>query len=509
MLIFAAVVCSGLASAQDPAAKSADAPKPAATPKPAEKPKATGVNDEPIVTTHEITLAGKPLKYTTTAGFLPIRDDKGEAEAHIFFMSYRKDDGGPVGKRPLMFSFNGGPGSASVWLHLGALGPKRVAFPDGGEFPAPPFRLVENSSTWLDDTDLVFIDPVGTGFSRAVKPELNRKFHGLRGDIDSVGEFIRLFLTRYERWGSPIYLVGESYGTTRAAGLSDALLDRGIATTGIVLVSAVLNFQTLDVARGNDLPYVLYLPTLTATAYYHGKLADDLKKDLPATLAEVAKWAEGDYATALMQGDRMTPERKTEVARKLARYTGLDPVYVERSNLRVEYNRFRKELLRDRGKTVGRLDSRFTGVDELGTTDRPEEDPSMSAIRPAYTSAFQQYIRGELGFATDTPYHILGEGVGPWDFGPAGRGYPDTSGALRDAFGKNPHLKVLVASGYYDLATPFLAAEYSLAHMGLDPALKGSIKVEYYEAGHMMYLHGPSLAKLKTDVGRFLHATQP
>ncbi len=491
------VLLASSALAQTPA------PKPAET-----KPKTIGVNDEPIVVKHEITLAGKPLKYTATTGYLPIKDDKGEAEAHIFFIAYTRDDGGDRSKRPLTFSFNGGPGSASVWLHLGAIGPKRVAFPDGGEFPVPPFKLVENDSTWLDETDLVFIDPVGTGYSRAVKPELNRKFHGLQGDLDSVGEFIRLYISRNERWGSPLFVVGESYGTTRAAGLSDRLLRRGIAVNGIILISSVLNFQTLDAAKGNDLPYILFLPTFTATAWYHKKLAPELQADRKATLLEAAKWAEGDYATALMQGDRLSPERRAEVARQLARYTGLDPVYVERSNLRIDDNRFRKELLRDRGQTVGRLDSRFVGVDEVGVTDSPDADPSMSAIRPAYTSTFNQYIREELGFATDTPYYILGEGVGAWDWGPAARrGFPDTSENLRNALANNPYLKVLVASGYYDMATPYLATEYTLAHMGLTSSMRANFKVEEFESGHMMYIHGPSLAKLKGDVAAFLHAT--
>jgi carboxypeptidase C (cathepsin A) len=474
---------------------------------PETKPKPTGFNDEPIVTKHEVMLAGKPLKYTATAGFLPIKDDKGEVEAHIFFIAYRKDDAGDKVKRPLLFSFNGGPGSASVWLHLGALGPKRVAFPDGGDFPSPPFKLIDNESTWLDETDIVFIDPVGTGYSRAAKPELNRKFHGLQGDLDSVGEFIRLYITRNERWGSPLFIVGESYGTTRAAGLSDRLLRRGIAASGIILISSVLNFQTLDAARGNDLPYILFLPTFTATAWYHKKLVPELQADRTATLKEVARWAEVEYASALMQGDRLTPERRKEVARQLGRYTGLDPVYVERSNLRIDDTRFRKELLRDREQTVGRLDSRFLGIDELGVTDRPDDDPSMSAIRPAYTSTFNQYIRDDLGFATDTNYNILGEGVGAWDWGPSGRGQADTSEALRDALSKNPFLKVLVASGYYDMATPYLATEYTLAHMGLAPSMRANFKIEEYEAGHMMYLHGPSLAKLKTDATAFLKST--
>ncbi|WP_435009390.1 S10 family peptidase [Tundrisphaera lichenicola] len=479
-----------------------------ASPRPSDsKPKPAGVNDEPVVTKHEMTLGGRPIKYTATAGFLPIKSEAGEVEAHIFFIAYAREDAGDRSRRPLTFAFNGGPGSASVWLHLGALGPKRVEFPDGGEFPTPPYRLVDNESTWLDESDLVFIDPVGTGYSRAVKPELNKKFHGLQGDLDSVGEFIRLYLTRFERWGSPLFVAGESYGTTRAAGLSDRLVDRGIALNGIVLVSTVLNFQTLQPARGNDIPYALFLPTYTATAWYHKKLAPELQADQGATLREAAEWAEGDYATALMQGDRLSKEKREEIAARLAKYTGLDPVYVDRSNLRVDPSRFRKELLRDRARTVGRLDSRFVGIDEQAVTDRPEDDPSNSAIRPAYTSTFNQYIRADLGFASDLPYFILGEGVGDWDWGPSGRGYPDTSGALRDAFAKNPSLKVLVASGYYDLATPYRAAEYTLAHMGLDPSQRDHIKVEEYESGHMMYLHGPSLAKLKGDVAGFFRAT--
>ncbi len=486
----------------------AQAPPPASEPpKAAEKPKPAGVNDEPVVTRHQIDLAGKPFKYTATTGYMPIRTDAGEVEAHIFYIAYARDDAGEKAKRPLTFSFNGGPGSASVWLHLGALGPKRVEFPDGGDFPSPPFRLVDNASTWLDETDLVFIDPVGTGYSRAVKPDLNRKFHGVQGDLDSVGEFIRMYISRTERWGSPLFVVGESYGTLRAAGLSEGLVNKGIALNGVILISTVLNFQTLRAAKGNDLPYILYLPSLTATAWYHRKLAPDLQADRRATLAEAARWAEDEYATALMQGDRISSARRHEIALQLARFTGLDPAFVDRSNLRVDPSRFRKELLRDRGKTAGRLDSRFLGTDEDAAGDRPEDDPSMSAIRPPYTATFNQYVRADLGFATEVPYHILGEGVGPWDYGPSGQGFADTSDALRLAFSKNPGLKVLVASGYYDLATPYRATEYTLAHTGIDPAVRGNIRVEEYESGHMMYLHGPSLAKLRADVARFFRDT--
>ncbi|WP_435021912.1 S10 family peptidase [Tundrisphaera sp. TA3] len=487
-----------------PAPGFGQSPPPAAAAKAEEKPAEKGKPGDPVVTHHEIGLAGQPLKYTATAGFLPIANDEGVVEANIFYMAYHRDEAGPAGNRPLTFAFNGGPGSASLWLHIGAIGPRKVEFPDAAQIPAPPFRLVDNPSTWLDRTDLIFIDPVGTGFSRAAKPELNKKFHGLQGDLDSVGEFIRLYLTRNDRWGSPLFLAGESYGTTRAAGLSDRLIERGIAVNGIVLMSTVLNFQTLSTNRGNDLAYILFLPTYTATAWYHRKLSEDLLADRAGTLAEAARWAESDYTVALMQGDRLSPEKRKEVAAKLASLTGLDPTYVERSNLRIEPTRFRKELLRDQGRTVGRFDTRFLGSDELGVTDRPEEDPSYSAIRPAFTAAFNQYVRSELGYKNDLPYFVLGEGVGAWDYGTTGRIAADTSESLRSAWTQNPHLRVLVASGLYDLATPYRAAEYTFAHMGLDPGFRRRLRVEEYDAGHMMYLHAASLAKLRADVGAFL-----
>ena len=467
--------------------------------------RAADKDEPPAVSHHEMSVGGKAMKYTVTAGLTPIKNEKGEVEARVFSVAYTLDEAKDKAKRPLMFSFNGGPGSSSVWLHLGALGPKRVVMPDDAEFARPPFNLADNESTWLDKTDLVFIDPVGTGWSRAAKPELNAKFHGLKGDIDSVGEFIRLYLAREGRWMSPLYLVGESYGTTRAAGLSDWLVEKGIALNGIVLVSSVLSFQTVQFAPGNDLPYVLYLPTYAASAWYHKKLAGDLQKDLAATIKEVSAWAIGDYAKALEKGDGLSAEDRGAMLDKLARYTGLDRDYLDRADGRIEIQRFCKELLRKEKRTVGRLDSRFKGIDASHVNDTPENDPSMSAIRPPYTSAFNAYARDDLGYRTDVPYHILGEGVGRWDWGNAGRnGFPSTAEPLRDAMAKNPSLKVLVASGYYDLATPFFATEYTFAHMNLDPSQRPSVRFTYYESGHMMYLHGPSLRKLKADVGGFL-----
>lgn len=480
-------------------------PSPSASPSPAEKAEKLPDKDEPpVVTRHEARIGGKSFKYTVTTGMMPLKTDAGETEARIFFMAYTADRTGPASQRPLMFSFNGGPGSSSVWLHLGALGPRRVRMLDDGRMPAPPYELVDNEESWLDQTDLVFIDPVGTGYSRPAKPELGKKFWGLQGDIESVGEFIRLYLSRYQRWGSPLFLVGESYGTTRAAGLAGHLVDKGVAFNGIILVSTILNFQTARFTKGNDLPYVLFLPTYTATAWYHQRLPADLQnKPLRAVLEEAEGWALGDYTLALAKGDRLPAAERQAVIEALARYTGLDKRFLDNSDLRVEIQRFDKELLRDQKRTVGRLDSRFEGIDALAAGDRPDFDPSMAAIRPPYTALFYDYVRGALGYKTDLTYHILGGGVGPWEWG-TNNGFADVSESLRSAFAKNPHMKLLVAKGYYDLATPYFAAEYTLSHMGLDPSLRANIRTREYEGGHMMYIDKKELAKLKTDVTVFV-----
>jgi len=470
---------------------------PEAKPAPAAAPAA---EDKPVVTKHQITAGGRTLSYTVTAGMLPIMNETGEAEADMFFIAYTLDNAGPAAKRPLMFSFNGGPGSSSVWLHLGALGPKRVRMLEDGSMPPPPFQLVDNEYTWLGETDLVFIDPVGTGYSRPRKPEWGKKFWNVQGDIRSVGEFIRMYLTRYERWTSPLFLVGESYGTTRAAGLAGHLIDRGIAFNGIVLVSSILNFQTARFAKGNDLPYVLFLPTYTATAWYHKRLPPDLASDLRKATEEAEKWAAGPYAEALAKGDRLGAAERQAVIDRLHRLTGLDKSYISRCDLRIEIQHFCKELLRGRGRSVGRLDSRFLGIDESGVSERPDFDPTLSIIFPPYTTTFNQYVRTELGYKTDRVYNILG-GVERWEYGP---GYTDTSEALRSAFAKNPYMKLFVASGYFDLATPYFATEYTLSHMGLEQELRKNITTAYYEAGHMMYLHSKSLEKLRREVGGFL-----
>jgi len=498
-------------------APQAPSPSPSPSPSPADKAEKADKADKPekaeklpdkdeppVVTRHEARIGGKLVKYTATTGTMPLKNEAGDTEARIFFMAYTADRTGPAAQRPLMFSFNGGPGSSSVWLHLGAIGPRRVKMLDDGRMPPPPYELVDNDESWLDQTDLVFIDPVGTGYSRAAKPELGKKFWGLQGDLESVGEFIRLYLSRYQRWGSPLFLVGESYGTTRAAGLAGHLIERGIAFNGVVLISTILNFQTARFTKGNDLPFVLFLPTYTATAWYHQKLPADLQaRPLRAVLDEAEKWALGDYTLALAKGDRLAGPERQSVVDALARFTGLEKRYLDNSDLRIEIQRFDKELLRDQKRTVGRLDSRFEGVDAFAAGERPDFDPSMAAIRPPYTAMFNDYVRGALGYKSDLTYHILGGGIGPWDWG-AGNGFADVSESLRSAFAKNPHMKVLVAKGYYDLATPYFAAEYTLSHMGLDPSLRANVRTREYEGGHMMYIGRKELAKLRQDVTAFV-----
>jgi len=482
------------------------------TPPPAATPTPTPVPDEPpVVAKHEIKLGDRAIKYTVTTGMMPIKNvQTGDTEARMFYMAYTLDDVSDASKRPLMFSFNGGPGSSSVWLHLGALGPKRVKMQDDGMMPAPPYQLVANDQTWLDLTDLVFIDPVGTGYSRAMRPELAARFLSLSGDLDSVGEFIRLYLTRHERWTSPLFLVGESYGTTRASGLSGLLVDRGIAFNGVLLISTIMNFQTARFADGNDLPLVLILPSYTATAWYHKKLPADLqRKPLRQVLDEAEKWSANEYILALGKGDKLVGAERQKAVEQMSRYTGLSKIFIENHNLRVELGRFNKELLRAERRTTGRLDSRFTGIDSRAAGDNPEFDPSMTAIRPPYTAALNQYVRGELGYKTDLIYHILGGGfTAPWNWN-SDNTYADTSVALRSAFSKNPFMKLFIAYGYYDMATPYFAAEYTIDHMNLDPALKANIKTAYYEAGHMMYIDVKSLTKLKHDVAAFIQSAIP
>lgn len=481
------------------------APTPAPTPKPTETPQVK--EESPVVTKHSLRVGARQLNYTVTTGFMPIKNaQSGDTEAKIFFMAYTLDN--PPANRPLMFSFNGGPGSASVWLHLGALGPKRVKMLDDGMMPPPPYQLEDNEQTWLTETDLVFIDPVGTGYSRAAKPELAQKFFGLNGDLESVGEFIRLYLGRYERWNAPLFLVGESYGTTRASGLSNLLFEKGIGLNGILLVSTVMNFQTIRFAEGNDMPLILIFPSYAATAWYHKRLSADLQaKPLRQVLSEAENFASGEYTAALLKSDRLTAAERQNIIDNFSKYSGLSKTFIDQNNLRVDLNEFMKELMRDKRLVAGRLDSRFTGFDRSAGGESPEFDPSMTAIRPPYTATFNDYVRRDLGFKSDLEYYILGGGINsPWNWN-VNNGYADTSVALNSAMRKNPYMKIFVASGYYDMATPYFATEYTLAAMNLEPTLRKNITTNYYEAGHMMYIEKNSLRKLKEDAARFIQSS--
>lgn len=467
-------------------------------------------------TSHSVVINGETIAYTATAGRLILKaEDEKEGEkpkAAIFFVAYTRDrpanvaEGTHAAGRPITFSFNGGPGSSSVWLHLGVLGPRRVVLEEDGRPLPPPYRLVDNAYSLLDKTDLVFIDPVTTGFSRAVPGEADKQFHGFKPDIESVGDFIRLYISRNHRWASPRYLIGESYGTTRAAGLSGYLQERhGLYLNGIMLISVVLNFMTLDFAPGNDLPYLLFLPTYAATAWYHQRLGPDAPADLPALLAEVEAFALGDYALALLRGDALPAEERAAIAGRLARYTGLPAEYILRTNLRINIHRFVKELLRDQRRTAGRLDSRFTGIDRDAAGEHHEYDPSYAIIQGPYTGLLNDYVRRELRFDSDLPYEILSERVRPWSFDQHQNAYVNVGETLRKAMSMNPHLRVFVANGYYDLATPYLATRYTFDHLELDESLRDNITMTHYEAGHMMYIHDPSLAQLKADLDAFLH----
>lgn len=492
----------GFAVAQPPGRQPADTSqqtqtvRPAATPEPREEP--------PVVTKHSVHVGARQINYTVTTGFMPLRNAvSGEVEARMFFVAYTLDD--PPAGRPLMFSFNGGPGSASVWLHLGALGPRRIKMLDDGMMPPPPFEMEDNQATWLAESDLVFIDPVGTGYSRAVRPEVANKFFGVNGDIESVGEFIRLYLGRNSRWMSPLFLVGESYGTTRASGLSNWLFDHGIALNGISLISTVMNFQTIRFANNNDMPLVLILPNYATTAWYHKKLSPAMQARSVEQIAQEARsFASNEYLPAMMRIDQLTDKERDALAAKFSSLTGLGKDFIERNNFRVELDEFNKELLRSERRTTGRLDSRFKGIDRDAAGEGPDSDPSMNSIRPPYTAAFNAYVRNDLGYKSDVEYYILGGGItAPWNYNVT-NGYADTSIPMKDAMAKNPYMKIFIACGYYDMATPFYAAEYTVSAMNLDPTLRKNISFTYYEAGHMMYIEKTSLKKLHDDEAAFI-----
>jgi carboxypeptidase C (cathepsin A) len=461
----------------------------------------------PVSTTRGVAvLDGVPVAYTATAGSLLMKTDAGKPQAHVFYVAYVKDEGGP--DRPLTFCFNGGPGSSSVWLHLGMLGPYRVQLDSHAGRPSPGGRLAPNPHALLDVTDLVFIDPVSTGFSRAAQGTEEGQFHGYEEDLRSVGQFIHDYATREGRWGSPKFLLGESYGGLRAAGLSGLLQQRyRMYLNGIVLVSAVIDFQTLQTRGANDLAYGLFLPAYAATAWYHRALGPQwLARPVDEVAAAAARFAAGPYARALRAGDGLSPKRRARVVAEMASLTGLSAEYVARANLRVPMAQFAKELLRERREVVGRFDSRYVGYDENANGATAEHDPSAAALFGPFTAAVNQYLRDTLKVSEERVYEILTDRVQPWDYGDFVNRYVDASGTLRRAILDNPSLRVFAACGLYDLATPTSAMRHSLDHLGLPEELRSNVELASYESGHMMYVHEPSLVRLRADLIRFYAA---
>ena len=506
--VLAAILTAGLTGFPRPGLAEEEAP--AAGP--------PSVVDEKSSTTQgSIVIAGETIRYSATVGDIYLRDDAGEPTARMTYVSYLRDGVGDPRARPVTFAFNGGPGSASVWVHLGAFGPKRAELDaEGMPLGPPPGRLVPNEYSLIDATDLVFIDPVETGWSRPVDEEKKSDFLGFTNDVRSVGEFIRIWLSRNDRWASPKFIAGESYGTTRSAGLAQYLQDtHGMFLNGICLISSVIHWGTKVFNIGNDLPYALILPTYAATAWYHGRLPESLSgQDLESVLRAAEEFALGDYSSALMLGDQLQGEARQRIRERLAMFSGLSEEYLERADLRVDIYHFVKELLRDEGKTAGRLDSRYTGRDRDDAGEYFEYDPASAVVNGWYVSLLNDYLRHELGYENDLVFrHSAGGEVRPWNYHEESprltygtNAYANYAEHLRAAMHKNPYLQVLVMSGYYDLATPYFASDYTIDHMQLDPELRDNVTVAYYESGHMMYVRLDDLRKFREDYLAFMRA---
>jgi carboxypeptidase C (cathepsin A) len=482
---------------------SAQQPAPTSSPAPAHQPDDTLSETTAVITHHQISAAGKMLKYTATAGRLQLKPENGPAEAAIFFTAYTLD-GEDARTRPITFIFNGGPGTATAWLHMGALGPKKIKLERDGGVPAPPYATVDNPDTLLDRSDLVFIDAPGTGYSR-VRADLTKKYYNVNGDADAFYRFIRLYLTRYQRWRSPLFLFGESYGTTRAAALANHLMDGYVPINGVVLLSVGLDFQTLMPSNMNDLPHQVIVPSYTMIAAYHKKLAPELTANLDSTIRKVEDWCANDYAQALAQGTALPAEKRKQIVSQLAAYTGLKPDLIEENDLRIEPQVFMHNLLKDQKLEVGRVDGRFTAPPPQSTAHEPFFDPAMAAMFPAFNAAMNDYAETELGYKSDLPYIIWDfEGVNrAWEWGPAMSGYPQTATQLQSAMAKNKFLKVLVLEGMYDLATPFYASAYTFDHLRVTPELRKNISFADFKGGHMVYNDAAALSEMKKTLDRW------
>lgn len=474
----------------------------------------TGIptTERAVRTQHSARIAGHTLRYTATAGTVIIRDDKNQPQASVFYVAYTVDGGKP-GQRPVTFLYNGGPGSSSLWLHMGSFAPLRIRTDSPAATAPPPYELVPNDDSLLDKTDLVFIDAVGTGYSRMMGKASGKDFWGVDQDIDAFGRAIQRYVSLNHRWNSPKFLYGESYGTTRSAALVDALQNKGMAFNGVILMSSILNYGIR--IPGYDESYIGYLPSYAAAAWYHSKIANK-PADLTAFIDEVRRFARGPYAAALAQGQNLPADQRDAVAKQMAVYTGLPLQYILDANLRVDPSRFRKALLRDRRLTLGRFDVRFTGTDPDAAGERPEYDASDSGISGAFVSAFHDYLDRQLDYHSKLDYRpTYGEINKQWDWKHkvAGSRQPlplaYVAGDLAHAMRTNPGLKVLSVNGYYDFATPFAITEFDLAHMNLDPSLRGNLQFVYYASGHMIYLNTDALGQLKRDLARFYDHAAP
>jgi carboxypeptidase C (cathepsin A) len=503
VLLFASAQVARVAAQEPPPdAKAADA-KPADTKEPKE---------ESSTTDHTANIGGQSISYKATIGSILLKNPQGDPTALMYYTAYIKNDVKDQGTRPISFIYNGGPGSASIWLHMGAFGPRRVATKDADYTPPPPYRLTDNANSLLDHTDMVFVDPVGTGFSHAVGKSQDKDFWGVDQDVHSIAQLINLYITRNDRWNSPKFLIGESYGTFRSAALGNYLQSNdNMQLNGIVLISSVLDLGSISFLPGDDIGYILYLPSYAATAWYHKALKDQ-PADLPAFIDEARKFAAGEYAQALMKGTAISAAEKASVAAKLSHFTGLSEEYLMRGDLRIVEPQFTAELLRSRGLTTGRLDARFAGPNGDLLSEFSGSDPQSDAISTAFISTWNVYIHDELKFTQPDRAYLGSSPVagGQWYWkrqnggGFGFPGVPNTEPDLAQAMLTNPNLQIEIENGYFDLATPFFGSEFTKEHLGLEQNLTKNIQLKYYDAGHMMYLHEPDLAKLKANIAAFI-----